>query len=192
MSDLETEKQKLYDRVEIEHDDNCPKDWDVNITIPKYGIIGEEWEIKTSKPVKKIHLICSNSIKFGNPDPIWKPQGKHKLYVGGTIFNKTVENTDTLKGEWKSGRRFNGEFRNLLQAGEYFFEVTASDKGAGEVVLVRTILQVVKEKGDLKDLKKPVEKYDIPKDSKKPIIEEYDNSNDYDVEDEKKWDGNDY
>lgn len=157
--------QKLREKIEVIYEG----DWDVTLKIPKFGIIGEKWEIKSSKKVDHLECAISQGMKYEIPNRQWNRDGDPVL-IGLPVFKKVKKNTDKLEGEWKDGNMFNGKFRNVLPAGEYLVEARAHTRNAGEEVVVKGIIQVVKDKKDLKKVKIPKEeKHEYTFDKKEDV-----------------------
>lgn len=130
--------------------------WDIKVDFPKYGVKGKEWKVKTNKKVNEISVRASNDLIFDRvPSMSLGGTPKRELMFGSLIIDVTGKDTDEVKGEWKTGRNFNGKFQNLLLTGDYLFEINITGNEANEQVTIKMIIPIVETEDDLKNVEIP-------------------------------------
>jgi hypothetical protein len=134
---FEKAKQALKDKQSNRYEN--PDKIYVEIKIPTTGKVGEECIIKISEKVPIVEWALSEKLQ-------WKKKYKYdrnadKEIVATPFQTGKEKDTDTIKIKWQE---LDGRGKNVLRAGDYFLEVSARSKKAGQDTTSGRIIEVTK------------------------------------------------
>ena len=132
---FEKRKQELRDEQENKYEK--PDKIYVEIDIPTKGKIGKECVIKLDKKVPFIEFALSQKLEWKKKDKFDRFATEELVATPFKLGND--KDTDKLKFKWEE---LDGRGKNVLKAGEYFIEVSARSKVAGEETTSKRIVVV--------------------------------------------------